>query len=280
MWIALLVVATLAASVLLCWHLRTRARRRDERIFQHLEHFQPVGKPDLAAEDLHALPDPVRRYLQRTLAGATGPVRATRMRQRGELRTDVRGTRWMPFVADQVIRPGMPGFQWLARVRLAAGLTLGVCDRFIDGEASSELRLFCALRIGGDCAHQQINQAALQRYLAEAVWSPTALLPGGAITWQAIDDSTALAILDCAGYRVSIEYRFNAEDEVVSVYTPGRWMRENGHYREVAWEGHFSDYANRNGVRVPLTGEVGWYADESLQIVWRGRIERIEILPV
>ena len=279
MRIALLVAVLSVAGMLLSRRLRTTTRRRHAGIFQRLEQFHRVGCPSPAGEDLRALPDPVRRYLQRTTGGATRPVCATRLHQRGELRADTQDSRWMPFEADQVINPGMPGFQWLARVRLAAGITLGVCDRFIDGEASSELHLFRAFRIAGDRAHRQINEAGLQRYLAEAVWSPTALLPAAGVVWQPIDDSSALAILDCAGYRVTLEYRFNDEDEVVSVHTPGRWMREGGRYRKVAWEGHFSDYANRNGMLVPLAGEVGWYTNGSLQIVWRGRIERIENLP-
>jgi hypothetical protein len=39
-----------------------------------------------------------------------------------------------------------------------------------------------------------------------------------------------------------------------------------------AWEGHFTDYADRAGLRVPLRGDVGWYVDGAWACVWRGRI--------
>jgi hypothetical protein len=38
------------------------------------------------------------------------------------------------------------------------------------------------------------------------------------------------------------------------------------------WEGRFSDYAERGGVRIPLRGEVGWVLPPGLQTYFRGRV--------
>jgi hypothetical protein len=42
--------------------------------------------------------------------------------------------------------------------------------------------------------------------------------------------------------------------------------------RQVAWKGHFRDYATVQGLRVPRHGEVGWYDDGVWQRVWEGTI--------
>lgn len=49
-----------------------------------------------------------------------------------------------------------------------------------------------------------LSRGALQRYLAEAVWFPTALLPREGLKWTAVDDSTALATLTDSGITVSL----------------------------------------------------------------------------
>jgi len=47
-------------------------------------------------------------------------------------------------------------------------------------------------------------------------------------------------------------------------------------YELTPWEGHFSGYRRHQGVLVPTRGEVGWYADGRLKIVWRGEIASLE----
>ncbi len=37
------------------------------------------------------------------------------------------------------------------------------------------------------------------------------------------------------------------------------------------WEGRWSNYAELNGMRVPLDGEVAWLTPEGRKPYWRGR---------
>ena len=90
--------------------------------------------------------------------------------------------------------------------------------------------------------------------------------------WTPIDDRSALATLTDSGTTVSLEFRFNEVGELVSVYSSGRFGSFDGGYRQVPWEGHFRNYQERAGMRVPLYGEVGWYIDGKLQIVWKGNL--------
>lgn len=82
----------------------------------------------------------------------------------------------------------------------------------------------------------------------------------------------ALATLVHAGTTVSLEFRFNADDEVVGIYTPARWGSFDGGYRLPPREGRFAGYARIDGVRVPTRGEVGWHRDGQWRPVWRGSV--------
>lgn len=276
LWLSCLVVVLVATAVF-ALQRRSSVRQAREKIWQQL--LADRSGERVRATVPQSLPESVRRYFRHVLPADALLPSVTRIRQTGTLRSSCTSSRWSEFTADQVIAARSTGFQWLARVGIGAGLSFEVCDRFVANEAASEVRLFSLFVLGADRGSRELNEAALQRFLAEAVWSPAALLPATGVSWQAIDESSALATLGCGAQRVSLQFRFNAEGEATHVYTPARWMRERGRYRAVAWEGRYFDYAWRDGVRVPLRAEVGWYVGETWCPVWKGRIERIEQLP-
>lgn len=122
-----------------------------------------------------------------------------------------------------------------------------------------------------------MNSGALHRYLAEAVWYPTALLPSDQLHWTPVNDSLATASLTDGGTTVSLEFRFNEDGEVTGIFTPERWGSFEGGFRQAAWEGHFPAYQSVHGMRVPSEGEVGWYSpDGEWQPVWRSVVTDID----
>lgn len=118
----------------------------------------------------------------------------------------------------------------------------------------------------------EMNSGALHRFLAEAVWYPTALFPGRNLQWAELDESRAVATLTNGGNSVALEFRFNERNEVAGIYSPGRWGSFDGGYKQLAWEGSFAKYVQHNGVLVPSVGEVGWYVDGGWRPVWRGTV--------
>ena len=226
--------------------------------------------------DWRNLPDPVRRYLALALGEERRPTLRTRMTQTGILRTDLRGTRWMKFTAAQEVLPEARRFRWDARVRILPLLQLDVRDAYAEGVGSGQVRLPPGVTIAADRDRPELNAAALHRFLAEAVWYPTALLPSDTLHWTAMDADCALATLTDGGNKVSLEFRFDQDGTVGGVYTAGRWARIGKRYVLKPWEGHFSDYRRRQGLLVPSRGEVGWHEDGRLEVVWKGELTSVE----
>jgi hypothetical protein len=227
-------------------------------------------RPDLIT-DLDSLPEPVSRYL-RMAVPPTASQRLVRMSQMGTLRTDVSSDRWMPFEAQQLVAPYAIGFLWNARVTLAPLLHVRVRDGFIDGEGSGQVSLFSAFTVSSDAGSPHINSGALHRFLAEAVWYPTALLPSSKLQWSGIDATRAVASLTEHGVSVSLEFRFAETGEVTGIYTPARWGIFSNGYEQRPWEGHFRNYEQRAGAWIPREGEVGWYVDDQWCSVWKGTV--------
>ncbi len=222
--------------------------------------------------NLRDLPAPVERYFRHVLRPGQPFIRQAEFRQRGTLRTTPQSERWLEFKAEQLVRTAAPAFVWEARVSLSRLLHVRVEDSYADGVGSGRVRLLSLIPAGSDRNRPELNSGALHRYLAEAVWYPTALLPSVTLSWEPIGSSTARATLTDHNISVALEFGFNSNDEVASIYTPGRWGHFGKEYRQAAWEGHFSEYAERDGMLVPGAGEVGWYVKQEWQAVWRGRL--------
>ena len=234
--------------------------------------------PEAAAgtQGLDAVPEPVARYLRWALR-AKEHIQEVRIRQTGTLRTDVRSERWMPFEAEHIVVPPAIGFVWNARVRVAPLLHVGVRDALIEGRGSGQVSLLSAVTVSADADTLEMNSGSLHRYLAEAVWYPTALLPSPKLQWARIDADRALATLTDHNVSVSLEFRFAGNGEVSGIYTPGRWGKFPEGYRQAPWEGHFRDYRERDGIFVPSEGDVGWYVNNEWQAVWKGSITAFQL---
>ncbi|MFC1665431.1 DUF6544 family protein [Pseudomonadota bacterium] len=223
-------------------------------------------------DSLSELPPPVARYFRHVLTDGQNVIRTLKIRQSGVLRTSIKTKRWSSFTASQLIVPPATGFIWEAKVELSLAIHVSVLDSYISGVGSGRVGILSAFAVSSAADAPELNSGALHRYLAEAVWFPTALLPQSGVVWSPIDDHSAMAKLTDMGTTVSLVYQFNEIGEVTDIYSPGRFGSFDGGYKRVPWEGHFRDYQIQAGIRIPQYGEVGWYDDGTLQLVWKGDV--------
>jgi hypothetical protein len=158
---------------------------------------------------------------------------------------------------------------------MGPGVTVRVRDAFIDGIGSMRAALFGVIPLVDATAAPELASGALHRYLAEAVWFPTALLPGQGMVWTASGRDSATATLTEGGTTVSLEFRFNEHGEIIESFTPSRLREVDGRYVLTPWAVTYADYAVTSGVRIPLSGEVAWWLDGRRFVYWRGRVTTI-----
>lgn len=244
---------------------------------EFIQQLSQPAKANCAVDfaELDSLPEPVARYFRRALKDGQPCVQRARYRQRGQLRLGAERRRWMAFEAEQLVVPPTHGFLWNARVAALPLLHVRVLEGYVNGVGSGRVSLLSAFAIGQQQRADEMNAGALHHYLADAVWYPTALLPGAGVQWSAIDDRRALATLTDGGTTVSLEFRFSESGDVSGVFTPGRWGRVDGVFRRAPWEGHFSRYEERAGMRVPLESEAGWFVQDQWHAVWQGRMQDV-----
>jgi hypothetical protein len=239
------------------------------KLFQPI---QPAKVKRVSLKDFDQLPPPVATYFRLALREGQPVIRSARLTQVGGFRLREADGGWSPFTATQYFAAQPPGFVWDATIRMAPFLNVRVRDSYLAGQGSMQGKILALLPVLDARSRPELNEATLQRYLAEAVWLPTALLPGGGVTWSGIDNRTALATLTDSGTSASLEFQFNALGEITAVSTSGRYREVNGQYELTPWTGRFRRYEERGGICIPVEAEVAWQLPGGMFTYWQGRI--------
>jgi hypothetical protein len=165
-----------------------------------------------------------------------------------------------------------PGFDWDARIAMMPGVTVRVHDAYVAGEGLLRAALFGFLPLAEVRGTPMIAHGELMRFLAEACWYPTALLPSQGVNWKPANDRSAMATLRDADNEVTLLFRFNEHDLIESVHAEARGAMVGKDTVMMPWECRMSNYQTRDGMIVPLTGEVAWLRPKGRKAYWRGTV--------
>jgi hypothetical protein len=77
---------------------------------------------------------------------------------------------------------------------------------------------------------------------------------------------------------VSLDFHFGVDALVRSVFTPERARDVDGRAVPTAWRGRFFASDERDGMRIPMRGEVEWLLPGGPQVYWRGRIIEVSYM--
>ena len=235
---------------------------------------EPAPVFDEAA--IAGLPRPVQRYFRTVLRPGQRPIIAAALEHSGRLRIDDRRQASSPFTSMEQVRMGPPGFLWDGRIRMAPGLYVHVHDAYLEGEGLLEARVAGLRVVANQHGTAEIARGELARYLAESPWYPTALLPGAGVSWEAVDENAARATLTDGATTVRLTFGFGGDGLIDTVRAEDRPRMLEGSLVPTPWEGRFWNYAERDGVLVPLDGEVAWHPPSGpLPPYWRGHLEGV-----
>jgi hypothetical protein len=225
--------------------------------------------------ELAGLPDPVQRYFETVLTPGQPLITAVSISHSGTFNMSETAEQWRPFTSEQQVVTQRPGFVWDARISMAPALTAFVHDAYVAGEGILTARLFGLLTVMEQSPTPELAEGELMRYLAEGAWYPTALLPGQGIVWEAVNETQAQATLHDSDVTVTLLFTFNNEGLIDTVSADGRYREQDGVQVATPWQGRFWQYEQRDGMLIPLAGEVSWLLPTGPLPYWRGDIEAI-----
>jgi hypothetical protein len=225
--------------------------------------------------ELDGLPTPVQRYFGLALTPGQPIISRVRVRHEGVFNIDLAVNRWVRFTSDQHVVTSRPGFVWDGRMGMAPGLNVRVIDAYVTGEGVLHPAVFGLFDITHMRGDGEIARGELMRFFAEAAWYPTALLPSQGVTWTPIDDVSADATLNDGDISLCMRFGFAQDSTIKGVRAEARSYINGARIEMHPWEGSWSSYHERDGMRVPLKGEVAWLMPEGRKPYWRGNVTDI-----
>lgn len=274
---AALTGAMVAAGAVAVGQGRGRWQARTQALREGLEAARRVPDPAVFdAAELDGLPAPVRRYLRAVLTDRQPMIAALEVAHRGTFNMSDSGDQWKPFQSRQRVVTRRPGFDWDARIVMFRGLSVRVHDAYVAGEGVLHASLLGLMPLVDLHGTPELAEAELMRFLAEAPWYPTALLPSQGVQWQAVNDGSALATLTDAEISASLLFRFRDDGLVESVRAESRARTVGGLPVPTPWEGRWDVYQHRCGILVPVEGEVAWLLPSGRHPYWRGHLTGLE----
>lgn len=236
---------------------------------------RPAGAPAPLAP-LEALPPPVRRYLEVSGAARRDLLRAVRVRHGGTLVMSP-GGRPFPVRGRQLFSLDPPGFVWWGRVRIAPGLWVDGRDQVVDGRGNMLIRAASTFTVA-DAEGKELDEGALHRLLAEAVWMPTLLRDPRHVSWAPLDDAAARATLRVADREVSADFHFGP-DGLPDRITAARWLAQDGTSALTRWTADCRDFRDVGGLRVPFRVTAAWQLASGPFPYGEWEVEAIELDP-
>jgi hypothetical protein len=152
------------------------------------------------------------------------------------------------------------------------GVHVGVVDSYIAGKGllhAAVQGLFTMADVQGE---GEIARGEFMRWCAEVAWYPTALLPSQGVRWTAVDEHSAHATFTEGPITLTLLFRFNEAGLIGSFRAEARGGMVGKQLVMAPWEGIWSNYQLRDGVQVPLSGEVAWMRPEGRRPYFVGTV--------
>ena len=235
----------------------------------------PIGAKTYSSDELIGLPVPVQRYFRKALKDGQPIVLAVSVEHSGTFNMSETDEQWRPFISTQRVLTQRAGFDWEGRIAMMPGLSVRVHDAYIAGEGILHASLFGLVSLVNLRCTPEVAKGELMRFFAEAAWYSTALLPSQGVQWETVDDTSAKATLRDGDTTLNLLFRFNEDGLIESVRAEARGRTVAGSVIPTPWEGRWRNYELREGMRIPIDGEVAWILPEGPKPYWRGRITRL-----
>lgn len=261
----------------------TRWRNRTQALLSRLDATRaPITPAHYHADrELAGLPPPVQRFFRTALTDGQPIVAAAHITHQGSFNLAAEGPdRWRPFSSTQQVVTRRPGFVWAGRVTAMPGLVVNVHDAYIAGEGLLHPAVMGLLSLGHqrgtDPAPGGLAEGEFMRYLAEAAWYPTALLPSQGVCWTATDDHSARATVADGAVSVTLLMHFDPHTGLIDrVRAEARGRTLGKQVVMTPWEGRWAHHTQRDGMLVPGSGEVAWLTPQGRRVYWRGTVDTL-----
>jgi hypothetical protein len=222
---------------------------------QILNLAEDVGEELVSQDELDALPATIQNWMIKSGMVGRRHISTVELTQRLQLQLKPDQDGWYHGSARQWFTVNPPAFIWTTEIDMNAVLGVVGRDKFEKGNGEMLIKMNSIFAIADAKDDPKIDEATLQRFLAEIVWFPSAAL-SPYVTWESINDKSAKATMKVGGTEGSGIFFFNGSGDFERFET----MRYNENELR-KWTVEAKRVEERDGIRIPVQCEAKWQLD-------------------
>jgi hypothetical protein len=232
-----------------------------------------AAAPQWERNALKGLPAPVVRYFEYSFPSAPTQPPLVTMEMSGEFRRP-NAENFTRTTAQEVAAIGTPAMVFSATSHVAPGFWARVYDAYVEGHMTMKAKVLSAITVVNEKQTPKLDQISLQRWLMESPVYPAALLPGGAVRWEAIDDHRARAVATSGGVQAAVVATFRPNGSLQSLEVEQDGDLTTSYHGS----GEFTvrdDYRLVSGMMIPHSFETSRRAGGKIYPFWRGHLTSV-----
>ena len=244
---------------------------------EQIGHAHPLRLQGKSA--LGTLPEPVRRYFgfvfgpEAVESGEYPALSLAKMEMAGQFRRPLTD-QFAGTTASQTLAMGKPALMFDADTPVGPGLWARAYDFYAGGEMEMMAKVVSVFPVVDEKESPALNLLSLRRWLLESPLFPAALLPGGPVRWEAMDQNRARAVVTSDGLQASMIAEFDMDGRLISfrAETDGDLSTP---YHGSGEHVSRSDYRPVSGMMIPHEFVISRAAAGEIHPFWKGRIMTI-----
>jgi hypothetical protein len=223
------------------------------------ENAQHISQNIMTKDMISDIPPIVQTWL--TNSGAIGKPLTSNvyLKQDLQLKMKPEQSEWNSARAEQYFTVQPPAFNWSIATQMNAFLSIVGRDKFENGKGEMMIKLCSLIPVADSKNDAKVDQATLQRYLAEIVWFPSASLSPN-IKWETLSNYSAKATMEQNGILGSGEFHFDAQGNFKK-FVAMRYQDANA-IEPTKWTVTATKIEERNGIKIPVACEASWALEQ------------------
>ena len=210
---------------------------------------------NISSEMLDSLPEPVKKWMKKINLRGKHMVFNARIRQHCQMRMTPEQGDWTDAIALQYVSTYSPAYIWKVRMNMYPFIDITGRDLFLNGKGDMKINILSLLPVV-DVSGYKIDEGSMQRYLAECVWYPSALL-SDSIQWRLINNNSAEATMHYKGTNASVTFHFTPDGDLQKV-SAMRFQGDDEAGEKKEWTIDILQTNVFNGLTLPSKVEVTW----------------------
>ncbi|MGB3343214.1 MAG: DUF6544 family protein [Aequorivita sp.] len=245
-------------SITLAYSSYSFKKKVSDETAKMLENSYVSNTNIITAQMIQDLPIIVQKWLVNSGTVGKVAVRKVYLEQDLQILMKPAQKNWSNGKAKQYFTVDPPAFNWSVNLKMNSMLDVVGRDKFENGKGEMTIKLFSLFSIANTKNNEKVNQATLQRYLAEIVWFPSSAL-SHYITWKTIDQHSAEATMEYSGTKGSGVFHFDDTGNFKKFVALR--FKDAKDAEPTEWTVTATKTEPRNGIKIPVESKAEWKLD-------------------